>query len=633
VVASEVVGLSGVCAIATFDESPVEASQLEPLMRAAAYRGQDGTGIWLGRGVGLGQQILRSTGDEVAEPFVCDGVTVVADARIDNREELLASLQIGDCSTPDIALISAAYRRWGTQFADRIVGDYAIVIWDHAKRKIVAARDPMAMRTLAYHHLNRRVVLATETKQVLAAEDVQERLNEQHIGADLMNHLGRPDWTAYQDVHLLAPGHVLEVDESGLSTWRFWQPNPDHRVLHANIEDYAEHLRHLFLQSVATRMRSHRSVGILLSGGVDSCSAASTAGWLLERGQSPAPAVHASTFVFDKLVQCDERKVAKQVVNRFGFGWSHIIADRLGPLSEFPLHGPPKDEPFIGAYQTLIEKGLSACHAAGARVVLGGDRGDLVIGWPGFQYLPLLRQRRWRDLKSTLLEHRTVTGESWSSLARQQLLKPGLSAARRRVARRTRGRRLGANEEKAVPAWLSQEFVERCNLSALARTPNKAPAGIELARARRYEWIFVQLQLRGMAWSERTYAQQGLVFADPFSDRRLVEFALAVPQTAIAPPWDTTKPLMRAAMRGIMPETARREARKVVLTPLYEQGLAVESKGVVKSLLTGMAAEQAGWVHSSQLRVAYNAFLHGDRLPSAFWRALVVEWWLRSHHC
>ena len=626
------VELSGVCAIATFDDSTVEPSQLEPLMRAAAYRGKDGTGIWMERGVGLGQQILRATGDELADPFVSGGVTVVADARIDNREELLASLQIRDFSTPDIQLIAAAYHCWGTQFATRIIGDFAIIIWDQRERRIVAARDPMAMRTLAYHHLRQRVVLATETKQVLAARDVPERPSELHIGADLINHLGRPHWTSYEDVQLLAPGHVLEVDESGLRTWRFWQPDPDHRVLHLNLEDYADHLRHLFVQSVAARMRSYRTVGVLLSGGVDSCSAASTAGWLLEMGQSPAPEVHASTFVFDELEQCDERRVAGQVVDRFGLGWSQIVADGLGPLSEFPLHGPAKDEPFVGAFQAMIDKGLSACQTAGARVVLGGDRGDLVIGWPGFRYLPLLRQRRWRDLGSALAEHRSVADESWSHLAWRHLLKPGAKATRGRVARLMRGWSSGGEEESGVPAWLCPSFAARCNLYALSQSPNEVPVGFELARALRYEWIFAQLHIRGMAWSERTYAQQGLVFADPFSDRRLVEFALAVPQSAIATPGDSTKPLMRAAMRGIMPETARRQARKIVPTPLFERGLAVDSKDVVHSLLTGMAAERAGWVRSDQLRAAYNSFLRGNRLPDAFWHALVVEWWLRSHH-
>jgi asparagine synthase (glutamine-hydrolysing) len=121
-VAAAVVDVSGVCVVATFDGDAVDPGTLEPMLSAAPYRGTDGTGSWFGDGVGMAQQLLRATGDEVADPIVHGELVVVADARIDNRQELLAALRDTRPDCTDAQLIAAAYRRWGTAFAARLLG-------------------------------------------------------------------------------------------------------------------------------------------------------------------------------------------------------------------------------------------------------------------------------------------------------------------------------------------------------------------------------------------------------------------------------------------------------------------------------------------------------------------------------
>jgi asparagine synthase (glutamine-hydrolysing) len=633
-VAAAVVVVSGLCVVATFDGTPVGPEHLEPMIATAAYRGRDGTGSWFDPGVGLTQQVLRATGDEPADPFVDGSLIVVADARLDNREELLAVLRDVDAACPDVGLIAAAYRRWGTRCAEHLIGDFAFVVWDAAARRLYAARDPLAMRSLAYHRTPRQVVLATEVKQVLAGPGVPRRIDEGHVAADLVYHLGFPHWSAYEGIDLLAPGHALEIRDGSCRTWAYWRPEPEHRIVHARREEYAEHLRELFVEAVAARIRTHDPVGVLLSGGVDSGAAASTAGWLIEQGATSAPSVHAATWAFDELSECDERTVAGLLVERYGFGWSQIPADHCGPLTDYPSHGPPLDEPFVGAFQALIDRSLHACRDAGARVVLGGDRGDLVIGWTGYRYLQFASERRWRDLRHELSEHRTGTGVPLTRLATEHLLVPGA----RRLPNRLRyerqrfvDRRHGRTGASAVPAWIRPEFSQRHDLTSLLATTPEAPAGFGPSRAERHAWIFTQLHIRGMAWSERSYAEHGLVFADPFSDRRIVEFALAVPQAAITPPGDTSKPLMRAAMRGIVPETARHRASKVVPRPLYDRSLTVDAVDTVGMLLTDMVTDRFGWIDARLLRAAHERSLHGEALPAPFWSALVTEWWARDH--
>lgn len=628
------VGVSGLGVVATFDGTPVDGESLTAIAEAAPYRGMDGSGSWFGQGVGVVQQLLRTVAGEAPAPHVEGNLVVVADARIDNRGELLAALRVDDRTCSDAALLAAAYRRWGPRCAARIVGDFAFVVWDDRERCLFAARDPMAMRSLAYHVVSgRRVVAATEVKQVLAAPGVPGAVDETSVAADLVGHYGRADWTAYRSIRQLAPGHVLEIDARGYRTWRFWAPDPAHRIVHRDPRDYAEQLRALFLEAVSARLRTSWPVGILLSGGVDSCSVAAAAGWLIERGEVSAPSLNGSTWAFDELTQCDERDVARHLVERFGLGWHQTPGDRRGPGAGFPAHGPPRDEPFVGPFQPLIDDSLAALRRMGSRIVLGGDRGDLVIGWTGFRHLDLVRQRRLSALRDELDQQRAATGDRTHQLIWRHLGAPGFAGLGRRVVRpwmRASARHPVATAH-LIPPWLNADLVMRTGLVELVTEGEPSMDGFGFSRALRREAIFTQLHVRGMAWSERSYAAHGLGFADPFSDRRVVEFALAVPQAVINVPGATSKPLMRAAMHGIMPPAALREARKVVPQPLFDRALARDSAAVVRALLTDMATEARGWVRAQALREHHADWLAGSSLRPDFWNAAVTEWWVRDH--
>lgn len=81
-----------------------------------------------------------------------------------------------------------------------------------------------------------------------------------------------------------------------------------------------------------------------------------------------------------------------------------------------------------------------------------------------------------------------------------------------------------------------------------------------------------------------TGARHGLAAADPWSDRRLVEFAAAVPPAALCQLGET-KWVAREAMRGVMPEAARSSAQKINPHPLYEHALKVRLRSLVDDIL------------------------------------------------
>jgi asparagine synthase (glutamine-hydrolysing) len=637
--------VSGILGVVRFDGNGVDPRTADRMAAAAPYRGPDGTRTWFGDGVVLGRQDSHADRGMPRAPRADLGsseVVVLADARLDNREELIPTLRRAGLLSPTVepddgALIAAAYRRWGADCPGRLVGDFAFALWDPHRRHLLLARDPMAMRGLYYRlEPRRRVVFATEAHQVLAAPGVPAGLHEAAVAAEMAGHLGRPEWSFYEGVAQLAPGWALHVDDGSHRLRRFWDVDPHHRIEHRRREDYADHLRHLLTEAVAARMRDQREVGFLLSGGVDSTSAASAAGWLRER-EARRLGLQAFSWAFDGLPQCDERHISRHIVDRYGFRATDVPADGAGPLACFPEHAPHPDDPFLGGFQPLIEHSLAAARREGVGVLLGGDRGDLVLGPTGLSYAGMLRDRQWGDLAGELVEHRRLHDEPYPRILRRSL---GLTLGRRdpgaliasRLRRVIRGRAPddGQQPPGPFPPWLAPTVVEANGPKEPVGAVPHTPEGLDAARRRRYQYVFTALHLRGMVWSERTYARFGIGFADPFSDRRLAEFVVAAPQCALSRPWEMEKPLLRSAVRGITPEATRRQAHKIVPQPLFDRDLR-EHAPAVRELLSAPLVEARGWVDTAALRHHFDAWLSGAPLHASFWHTLAVEYWLRTH--
>lgn len=621
---------------------------IEVMCRAAQHRGPDGTRSWRGPGVELAHQALHLVAgeDALSQPVTAGEVVIVADARLDNREELTSALERGGALRPDqralsdTELILASYRYWGLRCADRLIGDFSFVIWDGRRRRLVAARDPMGMRGLAYRvEPGRRVLFATEVKQLLAVPDVPVRIFEPAVAADFAAHFGRPEWSFFEGISLLSPGHALLCDGEGHRVWRCWDIDPGFEVEHREQEAYAEQLRDVFCSAVQARLRTSKPVGILLSGGIDSGSAASAAGWMLEQGSVDAPALLAACWAFNSLPQCDERHVSRHIVERYGLESLEIPADEAGPLACFPEHLPDRDDPMTGAYQPLIEHALDALRQADAGFVLGGDRGDLVIGGTDYSYLRMAQAREWSALRHELRVHRRVLGDPVALILRRNLIEAVIARLRRRSPAEwlvwsrdeVRKRVAGSPVGPLYPPWVHRDYAQRTGLQDLLEEVEHVPDGLEHLRASRYRSIFTQLHVRGTAWSERTYARYHLGFSDPFSDPRLVALAVAFPQQVINRPGDHSKPLMRRAMQGIMPESARQSADKILPTPLYERFLRQRAVPLVRELLTDSQAAKRGWVSEEALRDHYEGWLAGQPLRAEFWWTLCVELWLRAH--
>ena len=136
--------------------------------------------------------------------------------------------------------------------------------------------------------------------------------------------------------------------------------------------------------------------------------------------------------------------------------------------------------------------------------------------------------------------------------------------------------------------------------------------------------------MAGMVWSDRTNARGGVGFADAWSDRRIAEFVLSVPQH-ILHTLGEPKRLVRTAMRGIMPDGAIDGARKVTPAPLYTQAVHEWARATVESLSRNMLAAQMGFVNEHQFGEKVARCFETRSKASDLWTTLTLEMWLRRY--
>ena len=620
--------MSGLCGIIQLDGPAVEEEVLRAMAQAAAHRGPDGIGYWSAGGAGIAHLALHIAPESLKEkqPHLDGDLVLTADARIDNRDELTAALKehLKHDSPTDTELILAAYRRWGHDSPKHLIGDFSYAIWDGTRQQLFAARDPMAMRPFYYRIEPRRLLFASEIKQILTVPGVPAEIFEPAVAAHLAGPYGLPEWTFYEGIRQLPPAHALLLDSQGERSWKYWDIDPYYTIHYRDEGEYAEHFQELFKEAVRCRLRSVKPVGIFLSGGMDSGSIASTAGWLMQRGLADPAAFHAYSWAFDTLPQCDERHISRGITDHYDIPTTDIPADDAWPLKDYPEHGPDRDEPRTGVYQALIERTLAAAQDHGIRLMLSGDRGDEMVGDWVFDHLGLLRTGRWRMLRQEVNAHSRWARAPVSWVVKRYLLNPLLAAVR--------PPRNGATPRSRLrhPDWLQPDLAERAKLGDIIERSRAQPNVAGFARRMRYQRVFFFKGLKDPVPAGRSYARFGMGFADPWSDRRIASFILATPQWIVQRP-SRPKRIAWQAMQGIMPEPVHKRAGKTEPASLFEYGFKEKAKQTVSTLITSSQAAARGYLDEAALRAGYEAYLHDRPLRGDFWWPLTLEMWLRRY--
>ena len=571
--------MSAIVGFLGLDGRAASESDLGRMIESLAHRGPDGRSIWLEDGVGLGHCMLRTTPESLNEhlPLRREHLTITADARLDNRTDLLRILRGGGGadSISDSELILDAYLRWGEECPQRLLGDFAFAIWDASRRELFCARDHFGVRPFYYfHQAGQRFVFGTEIKAILTFPDIPRRLNEAKIADYMLASFEDKARTFYVDINRLPPASTLAVGPGGVRIRQYWALEPEREIRLKSDDEYAEAYRGHFVEAVSCRLRSAFPIGSMLSGGLDSSSIACVANSLLSSHASEA--LHTFSIVFDKVKKSDERPFIEDVLAGRRFT-SHLIdGDSVTPFDDLDSVLWYQDEPFCAPNLSLSRSGWKAASGAGVRILLDGVFGDNVVSH-GIEHLRWLASR-WR-LLSLSRELRALNDKSehagmrWNSVGWFVVnfgLKPYLPQAGLNAWRNLRGP--STDPVAAQSAIFEAGYRDRNQLQQRLSTSRRRHRVPKVPRQVHHESLVSGLIETALEVHAHGCGEFRLETRFPFLDKRLVEFCLAIPgEQKVNQGY--TRAVVRRALREYLPDAVRLRSGKGNLGWSFKGGL------------------------------------------------------------
>lgn len=528
-------GMSAIAALCRFDGRGGTEDAIGRMTAALAPYGPDGQGIWTDGAVALSHRRMVLLPEDRTDPQpVADkasGLVLAAAARLDNRGELCAALDLPS-GVPDSRLILDAFKRWGENSVERMLGAFAFIVWSPRERRLFCARDHLGELPLFIHHGTGFFACASMPGGLLACPEIPRLLDEAAIVRLLALNPPAPTGdgvpTLFSRIFLLPPGHCLTVDAEGRRLRCYWRPDPARRIVLANDDAYAEALRALLDDAVSARLRSIGSVGCQLSGGLDSPVVALTAARLLAAEGRRLTAFTAAPRAGyapsgEQGWPLDESHHAGLVAGMRA-NIDHVIVRSDGEtlfdgLDRYCLAaGQPPNNP---CNQIWLDAIGAQARRRGIRTLLTASRGNLTFSYDGHRRLPgLFASGDWvslfREIAASPLPLRTVL-----SMTVEPFVPPSLMAALRRMAGRGR-------EEPALHSALHPDFHDLLARSYVDdRRRNRWGLPIVDARSRRIAGLQI-VDAAPIRMAAR--ALWGIDQRDPTFDRRVVEFCLAIPE-------------------------------------------------------------------------------------------------------
>ncbi len=559
--------MSGIAGLYFFDRKPVDSLTIQRIADSIAHRGPDGVNSLHLDGVALIHCLLKATPESLFERQPLkdsgSGITVIADARIDNRLELQKLIQIKNTikgQIPDSLLILEAYKKWGQECPAHLIGDFAFALWDEQNRQLFCARDHIGARPFYYYQSDKFFAFSSEIKAILTLQDVPRTINDNRVADCLQLLVGNNTETFYKKIFRLEPATALIVAPTKFSTRRYWDYNHKYTVKRKNNDEYAQEFREIFIEAVRCRLRTLSPVGCTMSGGLDSSSVACAAGRIIKNSL-----LHTFSFNFpdlpeSELAKIDERKYQQAVLASGDFIHHSINGHEFAPLQDLLVHLDCYDQPFFYPHLYLDWQAWKIAQENGIRVMLNGLDGDAVVSH-GYEHLHhLVYHGKLFQFVKNIKEVSQEQGISKQLLMKLYLIHPLFKAPLAYIYHWVK--------TKTLPLWkvntlLSGEFAVS---SGLTRRINERKSLFQSAKKAHYQSLTNPLLTDVLELTNNFSSRFQIEVRSPFFDRRVMEFCYALPsEQKLQNGW--SRFILRKAMQDVVPKKIVERMGKSNLSP------------------------------------------------------------------
>jgi|SRR5579863_469661 len=539
--------MSGIVGLVQFDGSPVKAELLCKLTDSLIFRGPDAQQTWIKDNVGFAHTLFKTTeeSERDSQPLTLDGRTwIVADARIDAREDLFAALNAageltGESCWTDAELILRAYRVWGLNCVERLLGDFAFGIWDDSKKRLFCARDHMGVKPFYYAQLGCSVIFSNTLDSIRQHSRVSEKLNDLAIADFLLFGFNQePATSSFAEIRRIPPAHCATWSRDDFSIRRYWSMPIEEPLFYTQADDYVAHFHDLLRKCVADRLRT-RQIWVFMSGGIDSSTLASAAHELLSGRDAPFD-LRALTKT-DSFVP-EEGDYAQAAAHRLGIP---ILYRRWteGTNLEWERIQFFSPEPCPNAWLIPAENQFWEGLKHYSRVFFYGEGPDNALHCDWAPYLSsLVSHRNYGALSRAVFA--TLFSERRPPFCARilNMIRPSGSASRGGLH---------------YPEWLNRSLESRLSLRHRWSTVQSGSLLKHPWRPRGYASLENPLWQTTFENFDVGAASNSHEMRYPFVDIRMLRFLLSVP----ALPWCRSKRLLRVAMRNKLPDQILRRRK------------------------------------------------------------------------
>jgi len=604
-----------------FKGRPADRDYLAKAEGMIAPYGPDGGGAYIKDSVEILFRAFHTTKESrsEAQPHITpSGAVLTWDGRLDNRAELIRELRdILTTASTDVSIVAAAYQRWGTACFAKLLGDWALSIWNPSDRSLILAKDPIGTHHLYYSLDSNQVTWSTILDPLVLLAGKSFALEEEYI-AGWLSFFPATHLTPYVGIHSVPPTSSVLIGPGKHMVSQYWDFDPGRRIHYRTDGEYEEHFRAVFAEAVRRRLRSDSPILAELSGGMDSSSIVCIADTIIGRGSAETPRLDTLSYYDNSEPSWDERPYFTKVEEKRGRAGWHIDC---GSHESFRFR--TEGSHFAGtpgsadrSYESA--KRYAECMASqGNRVVLSGIGGDEVMGGvptPTLELEDLLARARFKTLAHQLKAWALDKRKPWFHLfceSAKGFFSPGF---------------LGVSNHKRPAVWLNPHFVKRnlaalkgyeCRLSVFGPLPSFQENMITLNALRRQLGCTTPLLDPPR---ERRY---------PYLDRSLLEFLNAIPREQLVRPGQR-RSLMRRALLGIVPIELLNRKRKALVVRAPRIAISTDWSSLLE-ITQRMVTKSLGIVDAERFSDALHKAREGQEIEVVrLMRTLGIERWLRN---
>jgi asparagine synthase (glutamine-hydrolysing) len=393
--------MCGIAGFIDFRDSTKEAV-LSAMIGTLSHRGPDKQSLWMHQNpkatVGLAHSRLSiiDLSDSAFQPMHFEYLSIVFNGEVYNYKEIrdeLSALGHTFITSSDTEVVLHSFYEWGTKAIDKFIGMFAIVLFDHKKKKVLFVRDRVGVKPLFIYRKDHLVLFASELKAFHEHPGFLKEINPTAVHQFFSNGYIKQSNCIYNNCSKLLPTHymTLDVESNEWSKHKYWDPSTYLDLPKFALSDYHDvktELTALLKNAFSYRMIADVPVGVFLSGGYDSSAVAA----LLQSEYSQK----LKTFTIGFEYGNNEAPDAKKIAEFLGTEHSETIcteAEAQSIIADLPYF---YDEPFgdSSAIPTIL---VSRMAKQQVTVALSADGGDEIFG--GYNsYSKLLNYHRKLDL-------------------------------------------------------------------------------------------------------------------------------------------------------------------------------------------------------------------------------------------